>query len=494
MRQFFSLSLFSKPSKLGNALCLRVAVPQRHPVRRKVELQAIPYEEGLAHSFSLAGKVSNLVIETDGNLVSGGTFILAPSDPEFGANLKVLLSTPEAIAQTSSEEIQEGDTVCVVGKLRVKHSQRDGSETVMELHVLADDVQRFHTPEEAVAHGLEQEQERQLIAEETSAIVLSEWDTFFQDTSQWYDNREDKRSPTAPDFKHKYSEAVLWESSCPIHLRGNLPPKSSDLWQQLLERPGEWTDWRLNKPSPKYPDFTKIGTGEALWDGPRTPTWVREKLHSEVLPFSTTGYQTSRYQDDDKWRRYFDNPEQWYDNRRSKRNPRAPDFRHKNGSDVLWLSSAPSWAHEHLGSRGPEKAQAATATPVRHQEDAKWQALLNSPNEWYDNRLGKFNAKAPDFKHKTSGEALWLDSAPSWAKEQLAAVGSLTPGGSSLTLHLVDDKWRRFFDDPADWYDNRQHKTNPKAPDFKNKSSNDGLWVSSAPSWVHESLAAAGLG
>lgn len=79
--------------------------------------------------------------------------------------------------------------------------------------------------------------------------------------------------------------------------------------------------------------------------------------------------------------------------------------------------------------------------------DAKWIHLLSSPSEvrlflscffqsrrslvmlstrplvqYYDNRLNKRNPKAPDFKHKTTGEALWIESAPQHIKAQLEAL------------------------------------------------------------------------
>lgn len=45
-----------------------------------------------------------------------------------------------------------------------------------------------------------------------------------------------------------------------------------------------------------------------------------------------------------------------------------------------------------------------------------WQDWIDNPDDWWDNRNDKRNPKAPDFKHKKSGEALWLSSAPEFAK------------------------------------------------------------------------------
>ncbi|XP_042507211.1 protein OSB1, mitochondrial [Macadamia integrifolia] len=49
-----------------------------------------------------------------------------------------------------------------------------------------------------------------------------------------------------------------------------------------------------------------------------------------------------------------------------------------------------------------------------------WQVFFSNPDEWWDNRHGKVNPKAPHFKHKDTGEALWLSSSdPSWVTRQL---------------------------------------------------------------------------
>ncbi|GLT42394.1 hypothetical protein SLA2020_163960 [Shorea laevis] len=55
-----------------------------------------------------------------------------------------------------------------------------------------------------------------------------------------------------------------------------------------------------------------------------------------------------------------------------------------------------------------------------------WQAFFANPAEWWDNRKSKRNPKYPDFKHKDTGEALWIEGKnnPSWVKSQLAILDS----------------------------------------------------------------------
>lgn len=53
----------------------------------------------------------------------------------------------------------------------------------------------------------------------------------------------------------------------------------------------------------------------------------------------------------------------------------------------------------------------------------------------------------------------------------------------------ADGYWEDVEKNPGDWFDNRETKTNPKAPDFRHKTwkengYNVGLWISSMPEWV----------
>ncbi|RZC50420.1 hypothetical protein C5167_018837 [Papaver somniferum] len=53
-----------------------------------------------------------------------------------------------------------------------------------------------------------------------------------------------------------------------------------------------------------------------------------------------------------------------------------------------------------------------------------WQAFFANPVDWWDNRKNKRTPKHPDFKHKHTGEALWVDAKynPPWVKSQLAIL------------------------------------------------------------------------
>ncbi|KAK7260305.1 hypothetical protein RIF29_26251 [Crotalaria pallida] len=70
-----------------------------------------------------------------------------------------------------------------------------------------------------------------------------------------------------------------------------------------------------------------------------------------------------------------------------------------------------------------------------------WNAFFANPGEWWDNRKNKKNPKGPDFKHKDTGEALWIEgrSNPPWVKSQLAILESrMGPQAGHNTRMPVD--------------------------------------------------------
>ncbi|KAJ0982419.1 hypothetical protein J5N97_010674 [Dioscorea zingiberensis] len=72
-----------------------------------------------------------------------------------------------------------------------------------------------------------------------------------------------------------------------------------------------------------------------------------------------------------------------------------------------------------------------------------WQAFFANPLDWWDNRTNKRNPKAPDFKHKHTGEALWIEGKynPPWVKSQLTILdtrmGSLQANASSSAVSFM---------------------------------------------------------
>ncbi|CAH9086123.1 unnamed protein product [Cuscuta epithymum] len=66
-----------------------------------------------------------------------------------------------------------------------------------------------------------------------------------------------------------------------------------------------------------------------------------------------------------------------------------------------------------------------------------WQVFFSNPDEWWDNRSKKVNRNSPDFKHKHTGEALWLmQDDPPWVRRQLELQDSKSVETDSGNLEV----------------------------------------------------------
>ncbi|GLU10202.1 hypothetical protein SLE2022_270220 [Rubroshorea leprosula] len=124
------------------------------------------------------------------------------------------------------------------------------------------------------------------------------------------------------------------------------------------------------------------------------------------------------------WRQLLDHPEEWHDYRKHKLSgsvkPKFPDFKRKDGGLALWLVSAPRWVVSELeGVEFDDPIKKPKHRVSIDIGDDPWRDLVENPDKWWDNRLDKKNLKAPDFKHKETGEALWLNSSPAWVQSKL---------------------------------------------------------------------------
>ncbi|XWS25678.1 hypothetical protein CRYUN_Cryun27aG0088200 [Craigia yunnanensis] len=73
-----------------------------------------------------------------------------------------------------------------------------------------------------------------------------------------------------------------------------------------------------------------------------------------------------------------------------------------------------------------------------------WQVFFTNPFEWWDNRKSKKNSRQPDFRHKDTGEALWLNpNNPPWIKKQLELLDSKLAEGlrDQVSSHHRVSEW-----------------------------------------------------
>lgn len=158
---------------------------------------------------------------------------------------------------------------------------------------------------------------------------------------------------------------------------------------------------------------------------------VEESTVSAYRKVADTNKKKGEDSVEDSWRDLMRNSKQWLDYRQHKAKGlvtnKYPDFKNKDTGVALWLRSAPRWV---LGGLLSLKFDVPPEKPKQVKDDGKpkltkdakeelWKSLAENPNQWWDNRLDKKNPKAPDFKHKQSGEVLWKNSLPDWVLSKL---------------------------------------------------------------------------
>ncbi|KAG7599709.1 Nucleic acid-binding OB-fold [Arabidopsis suecica] len=89
-------------------------------------------------------------------------------------------------------------------------------------------------------------------------------------------------------------------------------------------------------------------------------------------------------------------------------------------TEVNYVAAPPNLV---LDSQNSEKPVAEAEDGIEESKNDKiylWQVFFSNPYDWWDNRRDKKNPTQPDFKHKDTGEALWLDSdIPDWITRRL---------------------------------------------------------------------------
>ena len=63
---------------------------------------------------------------------------------------------------------------------------------------------------------------------------------------------------------------------------------------------------------------------------------------------------------------------------------------------------------EVVSGNAPAPARKTAPSGNKRSKEELQADLVANPNDWWDNRDSKTNPKAPDYKHKKSGEGIWL--------------------------------------------------------------------------------------
>ncbi|KAL3628546.1 hypothetical protein CASFOL_027592 [Castilleja foliolosa] len=289
----------------------------------------IPYQSKVANFVNLIGYVElpiRFESASDGNNFAT-TVISLVNGGEKKFTVPVVFEGD--LAHIVSCHVKENDCVFVSGQLSVDPTRLVPSESLGKFHVVAENIN--------FVEGLKKVRV-QLFDEIPERVV---------------DGDNDGKAPVI----NGNAESAPFTN---VGKKKN-PDQITDLWRDLVKSPLQWWDYRNHKANglvkEKYPDFKQKVTGEALWIS-SAPKWILPgigKLEFDVMDMKPKGGGDMRPKSGgdmkpkggglgDSWKNLVENPGNWFDNRMNKKNPKAPDFKHKESNDALWLNRCPDWA------------------------------------------------------------------------------------------------------------------------------------------------------
>uniref|UniRef100_A0A6U0BCG6 Single-stranded DNA-binding protein n=1 Tax=Pycnococcus provasolii TaxID=41880 RepID=A0A6U0BCG6_9CHLO len=94
-------------------------------------------------------------------------------------------------------------------------------------------------------------------------------------------------------------------------------------------------------------------------------------------------------------------------------------------------------AGEGAGAGEARNNASSSSSPARLRSPGeKYEHLIAHFDEYWDNRLTKRNPRAPDFKHKSTGTGIWVDSAPVAVLERLEELTIARGGDARPTMQM----------------------------------------------------------
>lgn len=290
----------------------------------------IPYQEKVANLVNLIGHVQTPVkFEVSSNGEHFAAAVISRANGGAKDSLLVPVVFGGDLAHIVACHVKENDTVCVSGKLSRDPMRLILNQYLGSFYVLAENLNFVDGLE---VNYLEKREGFLLkIDSEERGTVLGRNDAVEVD-KDWFKPGKGKGKSVSRARKKKVGDLQL------------------DLWRDLVKNPQQWWDYRGHKSNGLYkenfPDFKQKGTEKGLWLS-SAPEWVLPGLEKLGLDVKVIGERPGEMEIPSKlgstWKNLIENPDKWWDNRANKRNPKGPDFKHKETGEALWLSSSPAW-------------------------------------------------------------------------------------------------------------------------------------------------------
>ncbi|XP_059305751.1 protein OSB2, chloroplastic [Lycium ferocissimum] len=334
-----------KPQEPSSSYVLtppRIEIDEAANVSSWPKPSEIPYQAKVANLVNLVGFVQTPVkfeASNDGKY-SAGTVVAHESSDDNSVLMIPVVFTGD-LAHVVACHVKENDCVYVSGKFSM--------DPLLSCEFMDEYQSCFHIVAENVnfVQGLK----RKNLKESVKSVYLKSNNQH----SDYLVKQKDSLSGLEYDDSVNLGGGKLKEGSV----------TGGDDWRELIKNPKEWWDCRKAKldgiVKARHPDFKKKDSSTSLWVE-NAPRWILEGL--EGLEFDVYAPKPKGVgKEVDSWKDLVENPDNWWDNRANKLNPKAPDFKHKNTGIGLWVDSSPDWVLSRLP---PLREQRAAFSDKQH--------------------------------------------------------------------------------------------------------------------------------
>ncbi|GER28688.1 organellar single-stranded DNA binding protein 3 [Striga asiatica] len=279
----------------------------------------ISYQSKAANFVNLIGRVGIPIrFESAGGGKHLATTVISLMNGGVKDPLKIPVLFEGLLARVVSGHVRENDCVFVSGHLSVDPTDPVPNESESESESLG----KFHVVAENINF---------VVGLEKNSLYGLGTDKSVENAANGFDELP-KREKTEDD--EPLAQTAVPESGNGDGKKKDVD-KAMDLWRDLVKNPLQWWDFREHKANglvkANHPDFKQKVNEEPLWIK-NAPKWILPEIVK--LEFEVKNMRPKQNKTDDSWKELVENLDDWWDNRATKRNPKAPDFVHKVTSKV----------------------------------------------------------------------------------------------------------------------------------------------------------------
>ncbi|PKA54307.1 Protein OSB1, mitochondrial [Apostasia shenzhenica] len=143
------------------------------------------------------------------------TFLSVKSDPRKpdSSSFRIFLMMQGILAEISLKHLKPNDFIYISGSLGSYEMLNESGEPETFYKVAVQNlnyVKRLDQQHKTQMQEISQAGGRKVEDKHVNRLYL--WQLFFASPQEWWDNRQNKRNPNFPDFKHKDTKECLWLS------------------------------------------------------------------------------------------------------------------------------------------------------------------------------------------------------------------------------------------------------------------------------------------